>query len=98
MIGAMMGLVAATVVWLGAYGVLTYFVQTEGVSIVNLCWAIATAMFSGMVFASVFGSLVPVVLDKMNIDPAIASGPFVTTSNDLSASLIYFATCVLLLN
>ncbi len=98
LIGAMMGLVAATVVWLGAYGVLTYFVQTEGVSIVNLCWAIATAMFSGMVFASVFGSLVPVVLDKMNIDPAIASGPFVTTSNDLSASLIYFATCVLLLN
>lgn len=97
LIGAMMGVVAAIVVWLGAYGVLNIFIKPTDVDIVNLSWAIAVAMFIGMVFASVFGSLVPVLLDKLNIDPAIASGPFVTTSNDLSASLIYFGTCILLI-
>lgn len=97
LIGAMMGIVAASVVWVGAYAVLEFFVQPEGVIVSRLCWAIATAMFTGMVFASVFGSIVPVILDKLHIDPAVASGPFVTTSNDLSASLIYFGTCVLLI-
>lgn len=97
LIGAMMGLVAASVVWVGAYGVLEYVVQPEGIIVSRLCWAIAAAMFTGMVFASVFGSVVPVILDKLHIDPAVASGPFVTTSNDLSASLIYFGTCALLI-
>lgn len=99
LIGAMMGIVASTVVWFGAYCVLTYFIDPDlvNVNVVNLCWAISIAMFIGMVFASVFGSLVPVILNKVNIDPAIASGPFVTTSNDLSASLIYFGTCILLI-
>lgn len=97
LIGAMMGVVASTVVWLGAYGVLNFFIKPTDVDIAHLSWAIAVAMFIGMVFASVFGSLVPVVLDRLNIDPAIASGPFVTTSNDLSASLIYFGTCILLI-
>ena len=40
-------------------------------------------------FASVFGTLVPIVLEKLKIDPAIATGPFVTVTNDIVGMLIY---------
>lgn len=95
-IGTMMGLVSALFVWGGSYSVLSY-IDPQDVDISRLSLAIAISMWIGMIFASVFGSLVPIILDKFNIDPAIASGPFVTTSNDLSASTIYFITCMLLI-
>ncbi len=59
--------------------------------------AVGIAMCNAMAFASSFGAVVPIILHRFRIDPALASGPFITTSNDLSASLIYFLTCVLLL-
>ena len=34
-------------------------------------------------FASVFGTLVPMTLDKLKIDPALATGPFITITNDI---------------
>ena len=54
-------------------------------------------MTNAMVFASSFGAMVPIGLHRLGIDPAVASGPFISTSNDLSATLIYFATCALIL-
>ena len=62
-----------------------------------LACTVGLAMCNAMAFASAFGSIVPILLHRMGVDPALASGPFVTTSNDLSASLIYFATCAVLL-
>ena len=50
-----------------------------------------------MTFAAVFGTLVPMVLDRLQVDPAVASGPFITIANDIMAMLIYFAVTVLLL-
>ena len=50
-----------------------------------------------MAFAAVFGALVPVLLDRMKIDPAVASGPFVTASNDIFALLIYYGTTLLMI-
>jgi len=43
-----------------------------------------------VIFASLFGTFVPLFLDKLNIDPAVATGPFITTSNDVIALFIYF--------
>ncbi len=40
--------------------------------------------------AAIFGTVVPLLLDKINIDPALATGPFVTTSNDILGLTIYF--------
>jgi magnesium transporter len=42
-----------------------------------------------MVFASLFGTLIPLVLNKFKIDPAVATGPFITTTNDILGLLIY---------
>jgi magnesium transporter len=40
-------------------------------------------------FASVFGTLVPMTLDKLKIDPALATGPFITITNDIIGMMIY---------
>ena len=36
------------------------------------------------------GSLIPMLMDKLGFDPAVASGPFITTLSDLTSVLIYF--------
>jgi magnesium transporter len=40
-------------------------------------------------FASIFGTLVPMTLDKLKIDPALATGPFITITNDIIGMMIY---------
>lgn len=51
---------------------------------------VAISLMSVIIIASVIGTFVPIVLDKKNIDPALATGPFITTSNDILGILIYF--------
>lgn len=54
------------------------------------------SLFGVIMFASIFGMVVPLTLEKMKIDPAIATGPFVTTANDLIGMLIYMGITALL--
>jgi magnesium transporter len=54
-----------------------------------LTLTVSGAMFAVVIFASVFGALVPLFLDKIKIDPAVATGPFVTTLNDIIGMGIY---------
>jgi len=54
------------------------------------------SLFIVIMFASIFGTLVPMTLDRIKIDPAIATGPFVTTTNDVIGMLIYMGVTVLL--
>ncbi|MBQ9585972.1 MAG: magnesium transporter [Muribaculaceae bacterium] len=51
--------------------------------------AVTISLFAVVLFASVFGTMVPIVLEKLKIDPAIATGPFVTVTNDIVGMLIY---------
>jgi magnesium transporter len=51
---------------------------------------IATSLISVIIIASLVGTFIPIVLDKRGIDPALATGPFITTSNDIFGILIYF--------
>ncbi len=44
-----------------------------------------------IIFASLFGTFVPLILEKCKVDPAIATGPFVTTTNDIVCCLLYFS-------
>lgn len=50
---------------------------------------VSTALFSVIVFAAIFGTLVPLVLNKYKIDPALATGPFITTVNDVFGLFLY---------
>lgn len=53
--------------------------------------SVSVALFTVIVFASVFGTVVPLVLNKIKIDPAIATGPFITTVNDITGLLTYLS-------
>ena len=59
--------------------------------------AISLATLATVVCAALLGMMVPLTLSRFNVDPAVATGPFVTTSIDLLAILIYFSTCVMIL-
>ena len=63
----------------------------DGVKAHVTALAVTISLFSVVIFASVFGSLVPIVLEKLKIDPAIATGPFVTVTNDIVGMIIYMA-------
>jgi magnesium transporter len=52
---------------------------------------VSAALFSVILFASVFGTFVPLVLQRFHIDPALATGPFITTTNDIIGLSIYLA-------
>lgn len=54
------------------------------------------SMVCAITMASLIGTLFPLILTKLKIDPAVASGPFITTMNDIIAVLIYYGlTCLL---
>jgi magnesium transporter len=57
----------------------------------ELAITVSTALLAVIIFASVFGTFIPMLLNKLKIDPAIATGPFITTSNDLLGIMIYFS-------
>jgi magnesium transporter len=55
----------------------------------NFGMVVASSLFVIMLNATFVGSTVPILLDRMNIDPALATGPFITTSNDALGLFIY---------
>ncbi|AUC82689.1 magnesium transporter [Lacinutrix sp. Bg11-31] len=56
----------------------------------NVSITIAIALVAVIVMAALIGTFVPIFLDKRGIDPAVATGPFITTSNDVFGILTYF--------
>ena len=53
--------------------------------------SVSLSLFAVVIFASIFGTIVPITLEKFNIDPAIATGPFITITNDIIGMLIYMS-------
>jgi magnesium transporter len=64
----------------------------------DLALAISVSLVIVIIVAGLIGTFVPLFLDKKGIDPAIATGPFITTSNDIFGILIYFWIAKLILN
>ncbi|WP_085537399.1 magnesium transporter [Massilibacteroides vaginae] len=58
--------------------------------------SVSLSLFAVVLFASIFGTIVPVTLSKLKIDPALATGPFITITNDIIGMMIYmFVTSAL---
>lgn len=64
---------------------------------INLALAISVSLVVVIIIAGLIGTFVPLFLNKRGIDPAIATGPFITTSNDIFGILIYFMIAKLIL-
>ncbi|HRI80695.1 MAG TPA: magnesium transporter [Cyclobacteriaceae bacterium] len=58
----------------------------------QLSMVVSIALFSVVVFASLVGTITPLILDRFGFNPAVASGPFITTINDLLGLTVYFLT------
>lgn len=78
-------LITATVFSVLIFG-FNYFYQDNNPV---LLYAVSVSLFIVIVFASIFGTLIPLVLNRLKIDPALATGPFITTMNDVLGLLIY---------
>ena len=59
-------------------------------------YSVSLSLFCVVMFAALFGTFVPMTLEKLKIDPAIATGPFITTTNDILAMVFYMGITVLL--
>jgi len=81
MVGILNGLVCSILIF--GY---TFFFQES----INLAVTVSTALLSVIFFAGIFGTLIPLLLHKYKIDPALATGPFITTTNDIFGIFIYF--------
>ncbi|XJS11351.1 magnesium transporter [Aerococcaceae bacterium WGS1372] len=59
---------------------------------------VGTAMMSAIIVANLAGAFIPKLMDKIGFDPAVASGPFITTLSDLTSVFIYFTIAQLALS
>ena len=83
------GLILATILFLGSHFLLNVEI------IIGII--VTVALMSVIIIASLIGTFVPLLLDKFGVDPALATGPFITTSNDICGILIYFSIARLIL-
>ncbi|WP_368503675.1 magnesium transporter [Alkalihalophilus sp. As8PL] len=63
-----------------------------------LAFIVGISIFLTLSIATIIGTIVPLIINKMKLDPAIASGPFITTVNDILGLLIYFSIATALLD
>ncbi|WP_280771374.1 magnesium transporter [Salipaludibacillus daqingensis] len=62
-----------------------------------LAFIVGVSIFLSLSVATVIGTIVPLIINKLKLDPAIASGPFITTVNDIVGLMIYFTVATALL-
>lgn len=55
-----------------------------------LSYTVSIALFTVILTAAMFGTMIPLLLEQLKVDPAVATGPFVTTLNDITGLLTYF--------
>lgn len=76
------GSILAIILFLGSH----FFLSVD----LKIGYIVTIALISVIIIASLIGTFIPLLLDKFGIDPALATGPFITTSNDICGILIYF--------
>jgi len=80
LVGLINGIVLGSLIFIYNY----FFSDSITLSII-----VSISLFAVIVFAAIFGTLVPLMLDKYKIDPALATGPFITTVNDVFGLFLY---------
>lgn len=88
-LGLINGVAIAAIVLLISH----FFFHTSYLISITLC----AALVAVIIIAALIGTFIPVFLDKRGVDPAVATGPFITTGNDIFGILIYFSIAKLIL-
>ena len=84
-----MGILLAAVVFAAA------FLWTDNPLVAG---CVGLAMLAAVLFSAGLGAMIPLVFRRVGIDPAVASGPLITTCNDVVSLIIYFGIAIVLLN
>ncbi len=80
------------------YGVLLgIFARFFYVDVLRLWIVVGFGIFASMTIAATMGTLMPIILAKLGIDPAVASGPFVSTTTDIISILVYFTLATIII-
>jgi magnesium transporter len=88
----LVGLLNGILLSLLIYGIAFVFASS------TLGFVVSISLLVVVIFAAIIGTLIPLLLHKNNIDPALATGPFITTLNDVLGLFIYFTVGMLLYN
>ncbi|MBM3452463.1 MAG: magnesium transporter [Bacteroidetes bacterium] len=88
----LVGLLNGAFLSLLIYGIAFVFSST------TLGFVVSISLLVVVFFSAIIGTLIPLLLHKKNIDPALATGPFITTLNDVLGLFIYFTVGMLLYN
>ena len=95
--GLIVGLLAFLIIGIYVQLFEPTFVSTYNVSGFAVSACIGISLLLSMLFAGLDGTLIPIIFKKIGIDPAVASGPLITTINDLLAVIIYYSVSILML-
>ncbi|MCG7331798.1 magnesium transporter [Salinicoccus roseus] len=80
------GLITGFVCGLIIFGIITLLYDSSILGII-----VGVSLLIAMTLATLLGTLIPLLMSRLNIDPAVASGPFITTANDIISLLVYFS-------
>ncbi len=86
-------IVNGVILSLMVFGVVILFMRDQ-----SLAATVSIALFSVVLLASFMGTITPLLLHRFGVNPALASGPFITTTNDLLGLAVYFSVAHLLFN
>ncbi|MFD1552621.1 magnesium transporter [Putridiphycobacter roseus] len=89
LVGVLIGLICGILIFL-----FNFFTNTD----IIMGITIGISIFIVVIIAAIFGTLFPLILNKLKIDPALATGPFVTTTNDILGLSVYFMIAFMLYN
>ena len=95
-VGMVNGLVLGTVSLLAVGGYI-FLIRGDIAFAISVAICTAAALLISMLLSGIFGASIPLLLKKVGVDPAVASGPFITTVNDLVAVVTYYGMAILLL-
>lgn len=90
-------MIIALVISAMIYGYNTLF-PTDANAATITSMAVSLSLFCVIMFASLFGAVVPIILEKLKIDPALATGPFIQVTNDIVGMSIYMTVSSLLID
>ena len=91
--GALLGVFSFVVIFLFMVITKTYVVANTPYSLPAALWVaggVSGSLLLAITFSSLIGLLFPVLFKKLKIDPAVASGPMITTLNDIMSACIYY--------
>lgn len=94
------GLVNGFVIAIGLFLMVIIFNLIRGQDLatgLNFAFVVALSINIALIVATLAGAIVPLLINTLKIDPAVASGPFITTINDILSLLIYFGLASLLI-